>query len=71
MPETTDVLKDDIGSSPAEQRAFAKSPSFSALPGLSGDQLKSDFLAVGPPLHHRAACAQVREKFMLYQGAAF
>lgn len=69
--ESPDVLKDDVSSSPAEHRAFAKSPSFSPLPGLSGDQLKSDFSTVGPPVNHRAARAQVRKESSLYQGAAF
>ncbi|XP_056901874.1 myocardin isoform X2 [Takifugu flavidus] len=56
--ESTDVLKDDIASSPAEQRAFPKLPGFSPLAGLSGDQLRSEFSAVGPSLNHRPAPAQ-------------
>lgn len=68
--ESTDVLKDDITPSPAEQRAFPKSPGFSPLPGLPGDQLKSEFPAVAPPLHHRAAHAQVRKGSGFREGAA-
>ncbi|KAG7237628.1 hypothetical protein INR49_032074 [Caranx melampygus] len=53
---------DDISScsssSPNEQNGVHQSPTFSSLPGLSGDQLLSDFSAVGPSLNHSPSHAQ-------------
>lgn len=53
FPLSTDVFEDDISScsssSPTEQHGVHQSPAFSSLPGVSGDQLLSDFSAAGPP----------------------
>lgn len=64
FPLSTDVFEDDISScssSPNEQHGVHQSPAFSSLSGLSGDQLMSDFSAVGPPLNHSPSHAQVRK----------
>ncbi|XP_053182542.1 myocardin [Scomber japonicus] len=62
FPLSTDVFEDDISScsssSPPEQHGVHQSPAFRSLPGLSGDQLLSDFSAVGPPLNHSPSHAQ-------------
>ncbi|XP_070768820.1 myocardin [Enoplosus armatus] len=62
FPLSVDVFEDDISScsssSPTEQHGVHQSPAFSSLPGLSGDQLLSDFSAVGPPLNHSPGHAQ-------------
>lgn len=63
FPLSADVLEDDISSSPTERHGGHQSPSFSPLTGLSGDQLLSDFSAVGPPLNHSPSHAQVRKQF--------
>ncbi|XP_041798253.1 MEF2-activating motif and SAP domain-containing transcriptional regulator [Chelmon rostratus] len=59
FPLSADVFEDDISSSsssssPTEQSGVHQSPAFSSLPGLSGDQLLSDFSAVGPPLNNHS-----------------
>ncbi|XP_031155334.1 myocardin [Sander lucioperca] len=62
FPLSADVFEDDISScsssSPTDQHGVHQSPAFSSLPGLSGDQLLSDFSAVGPPLNHSPGHAQ-------------
>ncbi|XP_019948510.2 myocardin isoform X4 [Paralichthys olivaceus] len=62
FPLSADVFEDDISScassSPTEQHGVHQSPAYSSLPGLPGDQLLSDFSAVGPPLNHSPAHAQ-------------
>ncbi|XP_078108882.1 uncharacterized protein LOC144519546 isoform X1 [Sander vitreus] len=62
FPLSTDVFEDDISScsssSPTDQHGVHQSPAFSSLPGLSGDQLLSDFSAVGPPINHSPGHAQ-------------
>ncbi|XP_035481410.1 myocardin isoform X2 [Scophthalmus maximus] len=62
FPLSADVFEDDISSccssSPTEQHGVHQSPAYSSLPGLSGDQLLSDFSDVGPPLSHSPAHAQ-------------
>ncbi|XP_051261989.1 myocardin [Dicentrarchus labrax] len=62
FPLSDDVFEDDISScassSPTEQHGIHQSPAFSSLPGLSGDQLLSDFSAVGPHLNHSPSHAQ-------------
>nr|XP_046256731.1 myocardin [Scatophagus argus] len=62
FPLSTDVFEDDISScsssSPTDQNGVHQSPTFSSLPGLPGDQLLSDFSAVGPPLNHSPCRAQ-------------
>ncbi|KAI3361100.1 hypothetical protein L3Q82_013301, partial [Scortum barcoo] len=62
FPLSADVFEDDISScsssSPTEQHGIHQSPTFSSLPGLSGDQLLSDFSAVGPPLNHSPSHTQ-------------
>ncbi|XP_033497081.2 uncharacterized protein LOC117266172 [Epinephelus lanceolatus] len=62
FPLSADVFEDDIpscaSSSPTEQHGLHQSPTFSTLPGLSGDQLLSDFSGVAPPLNHSAGHAQ-------------
>ncbi|KAM9353280.1 uncharacterized protein ABDE67_005652 [Symphorus nematophorus] len=62
FPLSADVFEDDISScsssSPTEQHGVHQSPAFTSLPGLSGDQLLSDFPAVGPPLNHSPSHAQ-------------
>ncbi|XP_042279707.1 myocardin [Thunnus thynnus] len=62
FPLSADVFEDDIStcssSSPTEQHGVHQSPAFRSLPGLSGDQLLSDFSAVGPPLNHSPGHAQ-------------
>ncbi|KAL6109377.1 uncharacterized protein ACO6RY_12518 [Pungitius sinensis] len=59
---SADVFEDDISScpssSPPEQRSARQSPDFTSLPGLSGDQLLSDFSAVGSSLNHSPCHAQ-------------
>lgn len=62
FPLSADVLEDDISASPAERHGGHQSPSFASLPGLPGDQLLSDFLAVVPPLNHSPGHAQVRKQ---------
>ncbi|XP_034029443.1 myocardin-like [Thalassophryne amazonica] len=55
FPLSTDVFENDISSCssspPTEQHAVHQSPAFSPISGLSGDQLLSDFSAVGPPIN--------------------
>ncbi|XP_042345145.1 myocardin [Plectropomus leopardus] len=62
FPLSADVFEDDMSScassSPTEQHGIHQSPAFSSLPGLSGDQLLSDFSAVGPSLNHSPGHAQ-------------
>ncbi|XP_067367783.1 MEF2-activating motif and SAP domain-containing transcriptional regulator isoform X2 [Channa argus] len=62
FPLSADVFEDDIlscsSSSPTEQHGVHQSPTFSSLPGLSGDQLLSDFSALGPPLNHSPSHTQ-------------
>ncbi|XP_029359821.1 myocardin isoform X2 [Echeneis naucrates] len=62
FPLPADVFEDDISScsssSPNEQNGVHKSLGFTSLPGLSGDQLLSDFTAVGPPINHSPSHAQ-------------
>ncbi|KAG7475131.1 hypothetical protein JOB18_024588 [Solea senegalensis] len=62
FPLPADVFEDDISScassSPTEQQNVHQSPAFSALQGLSGDQLLSDFSVVGQPLNHSPSHAQ-------------
>ncbi|KAF3839657.1 hypothetical protein F7725_018374 [Dissostichus mawsoni] len=62
FPLSADVFEDDISScpssSPTEHHGVHQSTAFSSLPGLSGDQLLSDFSAVGPPLIHSPGHAQ-------------
>ncbi|XP_049440372.1 myocardin [Epinephelus fuscoguttatus] len=62
FPLSADVFEDDISScassSPTEQHGVHQSPTFSTLPGLSGDQLLSDFSGVALPLNHSAGHAQ-------------
>ncbi|XP_029306992.1 myocardin [Cottoperca gobio] len=62
FPLSADVFEDDISScpssSPTEQHGVHQSPAFSSLPRLSGDQLLSDFSAVGPPLNRSPGHAQ-------------
>ncbi|KAF7666825.1 hypothetical protein LDENG_00089510 [Lucifuga dentata] len=62
FPLSADVFEDDISScsssSSTEQRGMHQSPTFPALPGLSGDQLLSDFSTVGLPLKHSPDHAQ-------------
>ncbi|KAM8869981.1 uncharacterized protein AB9W97_017049 isoform 2-T3 [Spinachia spinachia] len=59
---SADVFEDDISScpssSPPEQHSAHQSPDFTSLPGLSGDQLLSDFSAVGSSLNHSPCDAQ-------------
>lgn len=66
FPLSADVLEDDISASPAERHGGHQSPSFASLPGLPGDQLLSDFLAVVPPLNHSPGHAQVRKQEETY-----
>ncbi|XP_019948511.2 myocardin isoform X5 [Paralichthys olivaceus] len=65
FPLSADVFEDDISScassSPTEQHGVHQSPAYSSLPGLPGDQLLSDFSAVGPPLNHSPAHAQTAQ----------
>ncbi|XP_034053048.1 myocardin isoform X1 [Gymnodraco acuticeps] len=62
FPLSADVFEDDISScpssSPTEHHGIHQSTAFSSLPGLSGDQLLSDFSAVGPPLIRSPGHAQ-------------
>ncbi|XP_068591563.1 myocardin [Cebidichthys violaceus] len=62
FPLSADVFEDDISScpssSPTEQHGVHQSPAFTSLPRLSGDQLLSDFSAVGPSLNHSPVHAQ-------------
>ncbi|XP_030013758.1 myocardin [Sphaeramia orbicularis] len=62
FPLSSDVFEDDISScsssSPTEQNGIHQSSGFPSLPGLSGDQLLSDFSAVGPALNHSPSPAQ-------------
>ncbi|CAJ1062416.1 myocardin isoform X1 [Xyrichtys novacula] len=62
FPLPAGVFEDDIScsssSSPTEQHGLHQSTAFSSLPGLSGDQLLSDFSAVAPPLNHSPAQTQ-------------
>ncbi|XP_070692249.1 myocardin isoform X2 [Pempheris klunzingeri] len=62
FPRSADVFEDDISScsssSPTEQQGAHQSPAFPSLPGVPGDQLLSDFSAVGPPLNHSPSHAQ-------------
>ncbi|TKS82168.1 Myocardin [Collichthys lucidus] len=62
FPLSADVFEDDISSCssspPTEQHGIHQSSPFSSLPGLPGDQLLSDFSAVGPPLNHSPSHAQ-------------
>lgn len=60
FPPSADVLEDDIAAS--ERCGGRQSPGFTPLPGLPGDQLLSDFLAVAPPLNHSPGHAQVGEQ---------
>lgn len=64
FPLSADVFEDDISScsSSSPTELVHQSPAFSSLPGLSGDQLLSDFSAVGPPLKHSPSHAQVRKQ---------
>lgn len=56
FPLPSDVFEDDISScsssSPTEQHGTHQSAAFPSLPGLSGDQLLSDFSAAGAQLNH-------------------
>lgn len=60
FPPSADVLEDDIAAK--ERRGGRHSPGFTPLPGLPGDQLLSDFLAVAPPLNHSPGHTQVGEQ---------
>ncbi|KAM3614950.1 uncharacterized protein V6R79_021301 [Siganus canaliculatus] len=62
FPLQANVFEDDISScsssSSAEQHVVNQSPAFASLPGLSGDQLLSDFSALGQPLKQSPSHAQ-------------
>lgn len=61
FPLSADVFEDDISScssSSTEQQGMHQSPTFPSMPGLSGDQLLSDFSTVDPPLKHSPSHAQ-------------
>ncbi|KAM3873225.1 uncharacterized protein ACN63O_002232 [Diretmus argenteus] len=61
FPLSTDVFEDDISScssSSTEQNGAHPSPAFSSLPGLSGDQITSDFPPVVPLINHSPSHAQ-------------
>ncbi|XP_028986294.1 myocardin [Betta splendens] len=62
FPVSADVFEDDISScsssSPTEHHGVHQSPGFASLPGLSGDQLLSDFSGIGPALDLSSSHAQ-------------